>query len=177
MQQPFKITAWQIKHWFNSLPAKEQWMVSATGLLIFVTLFYLVIWEPVHVGLKAEQQKQQSQKEILIWMQQAATEVRTLRASGNRSTVRDSSSEKRRKPATLVIEQSINNAGLKPYLSKIESSGKDSARVILNDASFNQILVWLNTLATHNGIQVVSANIERANESGLANARLTLERI
>jgi general secretion pathway protein M len=161
----------QIKQWFNSLPAKEQWMVSVTGLLIIVTLFYLVAWEPVHIGLQAEQQKQQSQNEILIWMQQAATEVRVLRSSGSRSTVRD-----KNKPATLVIEQTINNAGLKPSVSKIESSGKNGARVVLNDAPFNQVLVWLNTLATHNGIQVVSANIERANKPGLANARLTLER-
>ncbi len=168
MQQQYH----QIKHWFNSLPTKEQWMVSATGLLIFITLFYLVIWEPVHVGLKAEQQKQQSQQEILLWMQQAAAEVKTLRVAGSRSTVRDQS-----KPATLLIEQAINNAGLKPYLNKIESSGKDSARVTLNDAAFNQILVWLNTLATHNGIQVVSANIERAGKPGRANARLTLERL
>ncbi len=162
----------QIKQWFNSLPSKEQWMVSATGLLIIATLFYLIVWEPVHDGLAAEQQKQQSQKEILLWMQQAAIETRALQSSGVRSTVRD-----KNKPATLIIEQTVNNAGLKPSVNKIESSGKNGARVILNDASFNQILVWLNTLATYNGIQVVSANIERASKPGLANARLTLERL
>ena len=161
----------QIKLWFNSLASKEQWMVSATGLLIIVTLFYLIVWEPVHVGLKEEQQKQQSQKEIMLWMQQAAIEVSSSRSSGNRIAVRD-----KNKPATLVIEQTINNAGLKPSVSKIESSGRNGARVVLSDAPFNQILVWLNTLATHNGIQVVSANIERASKPGQANARLTLER-
>ena len=162
----------QIKQWFNSLPLKEQRLVLATGLLIFLTLFYLIVWEPVHAGLTAEQQKQQSQKEILLWMQQAAVEAHTLQASGNRSTVRD-----KNKPVTLIIEQTVNNAGLKSSVNKIESSGNNGARVILNDASFNQILVWLNTLATYNGIQVVSANIERASESGQANARLTLERL
>jgi len=161
----------QLKQWFNSLPQKERWMVSGTGLLIFVTLFYLIIWEPVHVGLQTEQQKQQTQREILLWMQQAASEVKTLRASGGRSTVRD-----KNKPITLVIEQSINNAGLKPAVNKIESSGNNGARVTLNEASFNQILVWLNTLATHNGIQVVSANIERGSKPGRTNARLSFER-
>ena len=162
----------QLKLWFNSLPQKERWMVSATGLLIFITLFYLMIWEPVHLGLQQEKQKQQSQKEILMWMQQAAAEVKTLRSSGNRSTVRD-----KNKPTTLVIEQAINNAGLKPTVKKIESSGTNGARVTLDEASFNQILVWLNTLATHNGIQVVSANIERGEKPGRANARLSFERL
>lgn len=161
----------QIKQWFNSLPQKERWMVSGTGLLIFLTLFYLIVWEPIHVGLESERQKQQAQKEVLLWMQQAAGEVRALRASGNRSTVRD-----RNKPITLVIEQSINNAGLKPSVKKIESSGNNGARVTLNDASFNQILVWLNTLATHNGTRVISANIERGDKPGRVNARLSFER-
>lgn len=104
-------------------------------------------------------------------MQQAANEVRTLRTSGSSSTIRD-----KNKPTTLVIEQAIKNAGLNPSVKKIESSGSNGARVTLNDASFNQILVWLNTLATHNGILVVSANIERAEKPGLTNARLTFER-
>jgi type II secretory pathway component PulM len=162
----------QLKQWFNSLPQKEQWMVSATGLLIFVTLFYLVIWEPVHVGLQQEKQKQQSQNEILLWMQQAATEANTLRASGGRSTIRD-----KNKPTTLVIEQTINNAGLKASVSKIESSGNNGARVTLSEAPFNQILVWLNTLASHNAIHVVSASIERGTKPGRANARLSFERL
>lgn len=161
----------QLKSWFNSLPQKERWLVSGTGALIFLTLFYLMVWEPLHDGLQTERQKQQSQKEILFWMQQAAEEVKTLRASGSRGTIRDQN-----KPITLVIEQSINNAGLKSSVKKIESSGNNGARVTLDEASFNQILVWLNTLATHNGIQVVSANIERGSKPGRTNARLSFER-
>jgi general secretion pathway protein M len=161
----------QLKQWFYSLPVKEQWLVSGAGVLVLITLFYLAIWEPVHLSLETEQQKQQSQREILIWMQQAATEAAALKSSGTRSTIRDKD-----KPVTLVIEQSIQNAGLKPSVSKIESSGSDGARVTLNEAPFNQILVWLNTIATYNGIQVTSANIERASAPGRANARLTLER-
>jgi len=160
----------QIKQWFNALPSKEQWMVSGTGSLIIVTLFYLMVWEPIHVGLNTEQQKKQSQNDILVWMQGAAIEVNTLRSSGG-TTIRD-----KNKPATLVIEQTINNAGLKSSVKKIESSGKNGARVTLNEASFNQIIVWLNTLSKYNGIQVVSANIERGNKPGNTNARLTLER-
>jgi general secretion pathway protein M len=161
----------QLKQWFYSLPPKEQWLVSGTGILIVITLFYLIIWEPVHLNLETEKQKQQTQKEILIWMQRAAMEADALQASGIKSTIRDKD-----KPVTLVIEQTILNAGLKPSVTKIESSGNDGARVTLNEASFNQVLVWLNTIATYNGIQVTSANIERASSPGRANARLTLDR-
>lgn len=161
----------QLKQWFYSLPSKEQMMVSGTGIVIIITLFYLIIWEPLHFGFQEEKQKQQSQEEILLWMQQAASEVKSLRAAGSQTTIRSNN-----KPITLVIEQTIKNAGLKPSVKKIESSGNKGARVSLNDASFNQILVWLDTLSKHNGIQVVSANIERSDKPGRANARLTFER-
>jgi len=161
----------QLKQWYRALPSKEQWMVSGTSVLIVITLFYLLVWEPLHLGLEQEQQNQQSQQEIMLWMQLAATEVQSLRRSGGGKTIRD-----RDKPTTLVIEQAINNAGLKPSVKKIESSGNNGARVILNEASFNQIVVWLNTLSTHNGIQVVSANMERSEKPGRVDARLTFER-
>ncbi len=161
----------QFKQWFFSLPLKEQRMVAGTAAVILITIFYLSIWEPIHVGLATEQQKQQSQNEILLWMQKAATEVKSLHASGSNSTIRD-----KNKPTTLVIEKTINNAGLKSSVSKLESAGNNGARVTLKDASFNQILVWLNTLSTHNGIQVVSANFERTDKPGGADVRLTFER-
>lgn len=161
----------QLKQWYRALPTREQWMVSATSVLIVITLFYLLVWEPLHLGLEQEQQKQQSQQEVMIWMQQAATEVQSLRRSGGGKTIRD-----RNKPTTLVIEQAINNAGLKPSVKKIESSGSNGARVTLSEASFNQIVVWLNTLSTHNGIQVVSANMERSDKPGRVDARLTFDR-
>ena len=159
------------KHWFHSLPVKEQRMVLATSLIIVITLFYLMIWEPIHLGLQDAQLKKQTQNKSLLWMRQAATEVRALRATGSQSTIRD-----KNKPTTLVVEQTIKNAGLKPSVSKIESSGKNGARVTLNEAAFNQVIIWLNTLSTHNGIQVSSATIERGSKPGLANVRITLER-
>ena len=117
MQQLLKI-----KQWYYSLPTKEQWMVSGTSALLLITLFYLIIWEPLHLGLEEEQQKKHSQQEILLWMQQAANEVKTLRTSGSSSTIRD-----KNKPTTLVIEQAIKNAGLNPSVKKIESSGSNGA--------------------------------------------------
>ena len=161
----------QLKQWYRALAAREQWMVSGTSVLIVITLFYLLVWEPLHLGLEQERQKQQSQQEIMLWMQQAASEVQSLRRAGGGKTIRD-----RNKPTTLVIEQAINNAGLKPSVKKIESSGSNGARVTLSEASFNQIVVWLNTLSTHNGIEVVSANMERSDKPGRVDARLTFDR-
>ena len=161
----------QFRHWFYSLTKKEQQIVSGTTVFVIITLFFLIVWEPLHLGMDNEKLKQTTQDKSLIWMQQAATEVKSLRSSGSSTNLRD-----KNKPTTLVIEQAINNAGLKLSVNKIESSGNNGVRVTLNEVPFNQMLVWLNTLATHNGIHVTSANIERAGGAGKANVRLTFER-
>jgi len=161
----------QLLHWYNTLPGRDRWLVNVTAVLVILTLFYLMIWEPLYRGLENETIKDQSQQKTLQWMQQAAQQVKQLRRSGQASQRPLSS-----KPVTLVLEQSLMNAGLKPFVRKIESAGNNSARVKLDNISFDQMLIWLNTIATHNSLQVSSAAIERSDKPGLVNARLRFSR-
>jgi general secretion pathway protein M len=160
-----------LKQWYRSLPSREQIMVTGTTVFVLITLFYVMVWEPLHIGLRDQQAQIKSQTETLAWMQQTAREVKALQSTGGAVKIRDVN-----KPVTLVIEQSLAVAGLKQSVKKIESSGSDGARVTLDDASFNQVLIWLNTLATYNNIQVISANIERSEKDGRADVRLSFQR-
>lgn len=160
-----------ISAWYDSLQARERQMVIATSIAIVVTLFYIMLWEPLHKGLQEEQRLHENNTNILAWMKQAAVEVRSLRASGIRATRKNSSS-----PVSLVLEQTVNTAGLKKNLSKLESSGKNSARVVLDGVAFNQLMLWLNTVEQNFGIKASSVNIEKTDKPGLANARLSFSR-
>jgi len=160
-----------IQHWYQGLQQRERQLVLAASAVIIITLLYLNIWEPIHKGIEEQTQKYQSQIDILDWMQTAATEVRTLKASG--ATKRRTNSTQ---PVTLLVEQSTTTAGLKPYLTKLESTSDKGARVTIDAASFDQILIWLNTLQTQYGITVSSANLDRDDKPGAVNARMTLSR-
>jgi len=156
--------------WYGALDQRERLLVITTAITIVITLFYVVIWEPVHQGLEEQQLLQTSSNNNLLWMQEAAAEVRGLKAAGGgMRKVRSN------QPVSLVLEQSIASAGLKGNLNKIESSGKKGARVKLDAASFDQMLIWLNTLEQRHGIMVTSANIDRADKSGLINARISFD--
>ncbi len=157
--------------WYGSLQARERLMVMATGIVVIITIFYVAIWEPLHQGLDDAQQHYQANLKNLQWMQQAAAEVRALKASGG--SVRNTNSNQ---PVTLLVEQSAAISAIKPNLSKLESSGTDGARVALDGASFDQMLLWLNTLEQAHGVPVASANIERAEKPGTINARLSFNR-
>jgi len=158
--------------WFYALDQRERLLVIGTAITVVITLFYVVIWEPVHQGLGEQQLLHASQSDNLMWMQEAAAEVRSLKAAGGGSRKAPSN-----QPVSLVLEQSIATAGLKDNLNKIESSGKKGARVKLDAASFDQMLIWLNTLEQRHGIVVTSATIDRADKPGLINARISFDKI
>lgn len=161
----------EIQHWYHGLQQRERQLVLAASAVIIVTLLYLIIWEPVKNGVEEQSQKYQTQVDILEWMQAAAVEVRTLKASGaaNRNT---NSSQ----PVTLLVEKSTTTAGLKPFLRKLESTTDKGARISIDAASFDQLLLWLGTLQTQYGISVSSANLDRDDTAGAVNVRMTLNR-
>ncbi|UCB53991.1 MAG: type II secretion system protein M [Thiotrichales bacterium] len=160
-----------IQNWYHGLQQRERQLVLAASVVVIVTIFYLVVWEPIINGVSDQTQKYQSQMDILEWMQGAATEVRSLKATG--ASKRRSNSNQ---PVSLLVEQSASTAGLKPYVTKLESTSDKGARVTIDAASFDQILLWLNTLQTRYGISVSSANLDRDDKPGAVNARITLGR-
>ena len=160
-----------LQNWYHGLQQRERRMVLAAAGLILITLFYLAIWEPILKGVDEQAQQYQTQLDILDWMQNAAVEVRALKATG--AARRQSNSSQ---PVSLLVEQSATAAGLKPYVIKLESTSDKGARVTIEAASFDQMLLWLSTLQTQYGITVSSANLDRDEKPGAVNARMTLGR-
>ena len=157
---------------YNNLSQRDQKLAVVITILLSVTLFYTMIWEPLHKELAHQQEEQVTQKEIYTWMQNAQTEVVALKKAGGATTRVIKSNS----PVSIVAEQSANTSGLKQHISKIESSGKNSAQIKIESASFDQMLLWINTLNTRYGLTVASAKIERTPTVGIINARLTLNR-
>ena len=156
--------------WYSGLPTRDRNLLTATTVLLIITLFYLLVWEPVHQGRDQQQQKLKSQQDIYGWMQTASNEVKTLKRSGTRKITS-------KQPLALILENSAKISGLKKHINKIESSGKNGARVKIDSASFDQLLVWLNTLENQHGVTTTTASIERHDKEGTVSARLAFEKI
>ncbi len=158
--------------WYSSLPTRDRNLLIIISTLLFITLFYLIVWEPIHQGHDQQQQKLKSQQDIYAWMQSASNEVISLKGAG--AGARKAASNK---PIALILENSAKISGLKQHINKIESSGKSGARVKIDSASFDQLLVWLNTLEQQHGVTITTASIERNDEAGTVSARLSFEKI
>ena len=160
-----------VRHWFDSLPPRERVMVSLTAVVVVITLFYIMLWEPVQKGLQQEIEKQRSLQTNLAWMQQAAQQVKALRASGVNTELLGNNT-----PVSLSIEKTAASSGIKSTLGKLESAGKDSARVRLDNVDFNQMMLWLDTLQNRYGIRASSVTIDQSDKPGLVNARINFSR-
>ena len=158
-----------INLWYQSLPTSDSRLLLAVTGMLAITLFYLVVWEPIHQGYALEKQKLKSQRDIYSWMQSAANEAQTLKRSGAKKAPGN-------QPITLILENSAKISGIKQFINKIESSGKDGARFKLDSISFDQLLVWLNTLEQQHGVIIITANIERNEQAGSVSARLSFEK-
>ena len=76
----------------------------------------------------------------------------------------------------LLANGSLREAGLDRYLEEGNADGESRVRLRLSDAPFAQVSVWLARLAVQEGIHTVSADIEPAAATGLAQVNVVLER-
>ena len=157
--------------WFKRLQRREQNMLIAMSSVVLLTLFYLLVWEPVFNGAELEQEKLQSQKKILSWMQNAAQEVDQLRSSGQLI-----SPQYANQSINTLIERSAISAGIRSAINKLDSDGKQAMKVQLRSVEFDKLAQWLGKLQNDFGITPKHLTINRLEKTGMVNCRLTLEK-
>lgn len=159
-----------VERWLGTLNTRERNMVFAGAIFLFISLFYLAIWDPVFSTLESEKLQYQSQRELLSWMKSASTEARALQSAGaalnNRSKNESLSS---------LAERSALSTGTKAFIRKLESD-KDGVKVQLDQADFDRIIFWLHDMQSKYGIYASSILVEPHKEKGAVNVRITLER-
>lgn len=158
-----------IRLWHSSLPERDKKLLIAISTLLIITVFYLMVWEPLHEGRELQLNKNKTQRETHAWMLSAASEANKLKRTGtNISTSRQ--------PISLILENTAKIAGLKQHINKIESAGKNGARIKIDSASFDQLMIWLNTLEQKHGVIITTASIERNDNNESVSARISFEK-
>lgn len=157
--------------WFKHQPQHEQRLLTATAAIVVVTLFYLVIWEPVFNSLDSQTEKLQSQKEILLWMNDAHIEVNALRSSGGKL-----SSQAVNQPISTLVERSAVSTGIRTNISKINSDKKQSLKVQFESVEFDRLSQWFGKLQKDYGITAKNVSIKQTDKPGLVSCRVTLEK-
>jgi general secretion pathway protein M len=154
------------EYWFG-LQLSERRTLLLGALAVIIMFFYLAVWEPLAARNAGTTQRISELQQQLVWMQQAALEVKRLSRGRPVAGSREQS-------LLAVADSSARKLQLGNAINRIQPDGEHTVRVWLEGAPFDFLLAWLDELALR-GVHVVSLVIERTPISGVVNARLELE--
>lgn len=156
-----------MKDWFGKLQLREQQYILAGSAVMGLFLFYILLWSPFSSSIETLHKRVVSQEQTLQWMKSAAEEIRlqgsthTKVPAGNRSLL-------------TLISQTSKTAGLGASMKRVEEDGRNKARVWLEQADFDKLILWLGNLQNNHAITAGQVTIDHLAARGLVNVRLVL---
>lgn len=157
-----------MRAWWETLSARERLLVIGGLGLTLALLGYALVWEPFRTSHRQLQQRVAEQRADLIWMRQAAREVKRLSGNAGTSPTRDGRS------LLTLVDQTARAAGLASALKRVAPQGEDKLSAQLDGVEFDKLIPWLGMLEHDHRIAIVNLSIDRANATGLVNARVIL---
>ncbi|MDT8388602.1 MAG: type II secretion system protein GspM [Thiogranum sp.] len=158
-----------MKEWFLGLDARERKLVAGGAAVLVLLLLYVLIIDPLVSGYSELKENVASQKQSLLWMQQASRQVQALRGTAGANGAAGLGG----RSLMAVVDQSARTDGLGQAIKRIEPEGSKSVRVWLESVSFDQMVLWLGKLTQTYQIETSIITIEPQG-AGRVNARLTL---
>lgn len=156
-----------MKAWYLGLAPRERLLVGGAAVLVVLLLGYLLVIEPLQQRRAVLERGVVAQRELLAWMRDAVMPLR-----GNPTSPSDS----RGQSLFAVVDRSARATVLAGALQRVQPEGQGNVRVWFDDAPFDDLVRWIAALQREHGITVNTLSVERADEAGLVDARLTLER-
>lgn len=155
---------------YDQLPRRDQRAVQLLSLALGVFLVYFMLWQPVQDYHESAAARADAAADRIAWLAANIDLARKVAQGGQAASPTKKIEDSRSMMTTVTA--SAQEAGLK--LQRFEPSGENKMRVWLDNIAFDSLAPWLERLAAEYGIIVDQAAIDRANDAGRVNARLTL---
>lgn len=158
-----------MKEWWQGLQLQERRTLSIGAGVLALLLIYFGVLEPLTSHFSNLEQSVAEQQKLRDWMTKSAAEVRRLQSQGGGRVASDGRS------LLTLVDQTARAENLGPALRRVEPEGSDKVvRVTLEQAPFDDVIRWLQTIKQRNGVNVVSITFDKQPVSGMVNARMTL---
>ncbi len=149
---------------------REQRLLVGGGALLVLTLVWLFILDPIAVG-SARAVEDVTRKEQLLERAR-----RTLTAAAPTAAAPGATSGACSQSWTLLVANTVRDAGLGNAYRSSVGFGTDGQRVSLENASFDLTVSWLGRLQAECGIEVDSGSFTNRPEPGRVDASIALKR-
>lgn len=158
-----------LKHYWLGLQPRERRTLMLGGMALLCLLIYTLVVDPFQRELSRLESSVASQRELLGWMEQAASQVKQLQGSGGNAGRSGSQS------LLSLIDTSAKSNGLGAALKQVKPEGQ-GVRVRLEEAPFDDIVRWFDQLGQTHGVAVNTLTLERLSTPGRVNLTVVLER-
>jgi general secretion pathway protein M len=159
-----------MKDWWQGLQPQERRTFSIGAAALGLMLLYFGVLEPVSSHFSSLEQSVIEQQKLRDWMAKSAADVQRLQGQGGGRLVNDSRS------LLTLVDQTARSENLGPALRRVEpeASSDKVVRVMMEQAPFDDVIRWLQTIKQRNGVNVVSITFDKQPISGMVNVRMTL---
>lgn len=167
MNLPLQNALSEMQQAWQQRSTREQRMIAIGVVALLLTLFYLIIWEPV---MQAHAQAEAALADARATAQRIER-VAALQPAQSRQRANPNSS----RSLLAQVNQAVRSNTLGSTPERLTPDGDDAVRVWLEGAPFNNLLRWLAELERNPGLRLERADIDRK-EGGMVDARLQVER-
>ncbi|MBR7630548.1 GspM family type II secretion system protein ExeM [Aeromonas popoffii] len=143
----------KLQGWWRSISAREQRLVAVGGSCLLIGLCYWMVWQPIDNRIAERERQVLSQQQTLAWLKEKGEEV--LAMQGGQGRQMDTS-------GTLegVVNRTAFNQKIK--IARLQPQGQE-LQVWIDTVQFDDLLIWLATLADQYGVQVQVIEVAREN--------------
>lgn len=154
---------------WQALAPRERRALSLGALVLGALLGWLLVWEPQVAARDAWRLRVAAAEADLAWMRAVAPRVQAGGATAPAAGAPDGRSLLAR------VDASAREAGLGNALLRVEPIAAGQVRVTLEQAGFDGLMRWLETLSSTQGVRVTELSAQRGDGVGLVDARVSLE--
>lgn len=157
-----------MKELLENISTRERGFLGVGVTLAVFFLLYFLIIEPIGKGFAKYKTEVPKKRETLVWMQTARREVVKLMAAGTGTQKGKSYSS-----PLVTIEKTAKQWKLDTSLKRVEPEGENNVKVWIEEAIFDDLVLWLQLLRNEYHIDVASINVDKKDATGYVDARIT----
>ena len=155
-----------MKEIFDRLSERDRLLLTVVltaGLIVIM----IIGWQSFAGRVERMHDVLSSQQMTLAYMKQAARQVRQLRGKVPVHAAAGQS-------LMALLDSTARQSGLHNAVKRVDPEGQNKVRLRLEEAVFDDMMRWLESLSNTYGISVENITIDRLDSIGLVNVRLTL---
>lgn len=146
--------------WWHARAPREQLLLGVMGGLVALWLAVTAVWQPLRAArISLDAQISRHDRALLM--------LQSDPVAADRSAPADT------RPLNVLITDTT--AAFQLTIRRLEPDGP-RIRVALDEAPFDAVILWLETVARDQGLRVTQIDLARRPAPGVVNATMTLER-